>query len=243
MTAFQPNRSYSRWETSVRDGVLHHGTFNNQHVVELAVSKHSGTEWATPGSHLHNVTKVNGIYHGQRFFLQLFFFFHHDVGDRVGAEACKETTLKQVTDIEEWNDSTYTNCELKWKDKGENTEYKGGDSQRGVHSSCSFLRVGGGEGVNINVKLVPTEKSLSQCRLIYWALQLQCFLTNTFIYCRKEKKTERVRRKRRSRSRRRGRKKGQETGEEENHLLLQQTCVQQGNHAKCLIFKNVCVGL
>lgn len=46
--------------------------------------------------------------------------FHHDVGDRVRAEACKKTTLRQVTDIEEeeWNDSTYTNCELKWKDKG-----------------------------------------------------------------------------------------------------------------------------
>lgn len=45
--------------------------------------------------------------------------FHHDVGDRVRAEACKKTTLRQVTVIEEeWNSSTYTNCELKWKDKG-----------------------------------------------------------------------------------------------------------------------------
>lgn len=83
----------------MRDGVLHHGTFNNGNVVEPAVSKHSGTERATPGSHLNNVTDVNSIYRGQRFFLQL--FFHHDVGDRVGAEACKKTTLKQVTHIEE----------------------------------------------------------------------------------------------------------------------------------------------
>lgn len=53
--------------TSVWDGVLHHGTFNNLDVVELAVSKHSGAailqSMNYTGSHLNNVTKVNRIYH------------------------------------------------------------------------------------------------------------------------------------------------------------------------------------
>lgn len=119
-------------ETSVWDDVLHHGTFNNLEVVESAASKHNGEdtlqEMSFTGSHINDVTKVIRVYHSVCFVLQLFFA----IVSETESEACKKTTLKQVTDIEEeWNDSTYTNCELKWKDKGENTEYKGGDSQRG----------------------------------------------------------------------------------------------------------------
>lgn len=40
MTAFQP-KSYLDEITPVWDDVLHHGTFNNLAVVELAVSKHN----------------------------------------------------------------------------------------------------------------------------------------------------------------------------------------------------------
>lgn len=91
--------------TSVWDDVLHHGTFNNLlDVVELAVSKHNGAailqSMSYTGSHLNYQSDQSE----QNLPQQAFFpstVFHHDVGDRVRAEACKKTTLKQVTDIEE----------------------------------------------------------------------------------------------------------------------------------------------
>lgn len=77
------------------DGVLHHGTFNNLDVVELAVSNYSGAailqSMSYTGSQLNNMTKVNRIYHSERVFFFPSTVFHHDVGDRVRAEACKKT--------------------------------------------------------------------------------------------------------------------------------------------------------
>lgn len=66
--------------------------------------------------------------------------FHHDVGDRVRAEACKKTTPRQVTAREEeWKNSTYTNCELKWEDKGKIQNIKVVTVRGKMHDLWSIL--------------------------------------------------------------------------------------------------------
>ena len=145
------------------------------------------------GSHLNNQRDQSERNLPQRAFFPST-VFHHDVGDRVRAEACKKTTLKQVTDIEEeWNDSTYTNCELKWKDKGKIQNIKVVTVRGGMHFSCSspgikyLCKVGPHSAAQHYVQLVFNEET-SNCHSAHLlsGLQLQCFLYNTFIYCRKK---------------------------------------------------------
>lgn len=48
MTSFQPKKKLLGMRvTSVWDDTLHHGTFNNQNVVESSMSKHNGAAIVT----------------------------------------------------------------------------------------------------------------------------------------------------------------------------------------------------
>ena len=89
--------------TSVWDDVLRHSTFNNSAIVELAASKHNRAailhKMSYSGFHLNYKIPSEQNLPQRAFFPST--VFHHDVGDRVRAEACKKTTLRQVTDIEE----------------------------------------------------------------------------------------------------------------------------------------------
>lgn len=100
MTAVQPKRLLWMRHISVWDDVPHYSTFNNLDVVELAASKHNEAAILQyTSSHLDNMSTVNRIYHRQHFCPST--VFHHNVGDRVRADACKNVTVKQVTDTEE----------------------------------------------------------------------------------------------------------------------------------------------
>lgn len=89
--------------TSVWDDILLYSAFNNAAVVESAVSKHERAailhEMSYSAFHLNDTIQVKQDLPQPVFFPST--VFHHDVGDRVRAEACKKTTLKQVTDTEE----------------------------------------------------------------------------------------------------------------------------------------------
>lgn len=112
--AFQPKELRWMRATSVWDDVLHHGGVNNPGGVESAPSKHNGGSHFT-GDELHWFTPRWRDQSDQSLPQRVF----SPMCRRQEWEACRKTTLKPVTDIEEeWNDSTYTNCELKWRDKG-----------------------------------------------------------------------------------------------------------------------------